>query len=173
MKKNIFLCGYMGVGKSAVGKQLAALLNFEFIDVDCAIVARENKEIENIFKDSGESYFRKIETEVLLELSQKNNAVIAAGGGIVLKDENIENMKNTGMVIFLSASVDTIISRINIKKRPLLKNTPPFELRGKIANMLEERLPRYKLCDIEINTDRKSISETADKIIKYYENKFL
>jgi len=103
---NIVLTGFMGTGKSIVGEKLAQRLGMGYIDTDQIIEEREGCEISKIFKEKGEDYFRKIETEVVKEVSSFNNCVIATGGGVVLKEENIKALRRKGIIISLSANPD-------------------------------------------------------------------
>ena len=164
-KKNIFLCGFMGVGKTTVGKNLAKTLNFKYFDTDTMIEKSENMIVSEIFALKGEQHFRIIEADTLNFFIGKNNCIISTGGGIVLKNENIENMRKSGFLIHLSAQPETILSRINIETRPLLKNTPLPQLPEKIKIMLNDRKARYELCDFSVETDDKNISEITAEII--------
>ena len=121
--KNIILTGMMGAGKTTVGKELATIMNCNFIDLDETIEKNYGK-ISDIFKQKGEEYFRQIETLELKKLNIQETFVLSTGGGIVLKDENIKILQTLGYVFYLEASTDTIYERIkNQKHRPLL-NTP-------------------------------------------------
>lgn len=117
----IFIIGITGVGKSVLGKQLARKLNMNFVDLDAYVQIRENKTIEQMFEISQE-YFRKAETNALFATARLDNHVISTGGGIVLNAQNIEFMKSHGFVLHLHRPIGDIVKRLNIKKRPLLKN---------------------------------------------------
>lgn len=159
---NIILIGFMGVGKTSVGKVLADKLNLTFFDTDFEIEKKYGK-IDYIFEKFGQDYFRTIETDELNNLLSKDNLVISTGGGIVL--ENFEILKKNCNVIFLDASVDTIFNNlVNDKnKRPLLKNK---NLKENIENLLYKRYNLYTECsNFKINTNNKNIYQIVDQII--------
>ena len=120
-KQNIFLTGFMGAGKSTVGRLLAKLLNCSFVDLDAKIEEREHCSITDIFITHGEQYFRDCETAILKEISSLENTVYATGGGIVLKEENRILMKTCGKIIFLKAEWDILEKRLQQSvDRPLV-----------------------------------------------------
>ncbi|MCR5105208.1 MAG: shikimate dehydrogenase [Eubacterium sp.] len=176
--KNIVLTGYMGCGKSSVGKKLAEKLGMTFVDTDEEIVKREGKSINEIFAESGENGFRQIETEVLKDLSYFGNRensmpngsgmVIATGGGIVLKKENMPLLKNAGKVFYLRADAETTFERVKQdSSRPLLSANDEDELKNKISSMLIARKGYYEIISDEIiDTEDKNIEEVADVIIE-------
>ncbi|MBM3249213.1 MAG: shikimate kinase, partial [Candidatus Omnitrophica bacterium] len=126
MKKNIALVGFMGAGKTVVGKALARHLGMIFVDSDETIVERERRSINDIFAKDGEPYFRKVEKEVIKEISQRDGLVIACGGGAVLDKDNMLNLQRNGVVIYLQTSADVIFERTkNYDHRPLLNVENP------------------------------------------------
>ena len=161
---NIVLCGMMGVGKSSVGVRIAELTGRMWYDTDVVITDRHGR-ISDIFEFYGEAHFRSLETEVVRELSARDNLVISTGGGLVLKPENNEMLKKNGKIFFLRASFETLLKRVRADEtRPLLKNT------GKTAEtlgtLLSERTPVYEhVADYIIETDGKSVEEVADEIV--------
>lgn len=160
--KNIYLVGFMGTGKTVVGKELAKKLNKDFFDLDDVIEEKEKRKITEIFSQDGESYFRKIERETLLEFSQKKEKIIGCGGGIVLDSQNIQKMKETGVIICLTASPEVILERTKeYRHRPLLNVEGPLK---KIKELLDFRRPYYERTDYIIDTSNLSISEVVDKI---------
>ncbi len=166
MKNNIILIGFMGCGKSTVGKQLSRSLGWLFLDTDEEIEAREQTTISEIFKTRGEACFREMETAYLKELLEKKgkeNHVIAVGGGLPLKEENQELLQKLGEVIYLKASDETIYERLKgDKKRPLLQTQNPRE---KIREMMEQRKEKYQNCaKREIVVDEKTIAEIVEEI---------
>jgi len=164
----LVLIGFMGVGKTSVGKKLAEKLNLKFIDTDYEIEKLENKTISQIFEDYGEEYFRSLETKVLKNSLKEKNIIISTGGGIITNKENYEILKNEKNVIFLDASVETIISHLynEINKRPLLKNSK--NLSDKIEELLSIRYEKYKeVSDILIKVDNKNIDEVISQILVY------
>ncbi|MDK2918452.1 MAG: shikimate kinase [Candidatus Petromonas sp.] len=168
MKKNIVLIGFMGTGKTTVGKKVAEKISLSFIDSDEEIVKKSGMSINEIFNRFGEEYFRKIEGEVIEELSNLEGYVISTGGGIVKNQENILNLKGKGAIIYLNGSAKKIEE--NIKKdadnRPLLKTD---NVLNKIISLLEERKDLYrKAMDFEIIIDSLSVDEVAEKVIDIY-----
>lgn len=168
MADNYVLIGYMGAGKTTVGKQLASKCGKQFADTDAMIVEREKMSINDIFAKYGESHFRAIETNLLKEMMDSMSGyVISCGGGLPLKEENRAYLKRLGKVIYLKADESDIIKRLkNDNTRPLLKG-PKDEVRAKVHCMLEIRNPIYKeAADSVIVTSDKKISEIVAEIIK-------
>ena len=147
-KKHIFLVGFMGSGKTSLGKLIAKSLNVNFIDTDRFIEDQEKSQIQEIFKEKGESYFRKLEHEFILNLSQfEKPTLFATGGGMPIFNGNLSLMKKNGIVVFLNISAGKLHFRLkNDKKRPLINvNDNLFDF---INNKLNERLPIYSQADI-------------------------
>jgi len=161
--KNIILIGFMGSGKTSVGKVLSQLLKRGFIDMDEEIEKREGRKIKEIFEQNGEEYFRNLETNLLKELSKENDKVISTGGGIIVKKENIELLKNTGTVVFLHTEQEQLIKNLrNSQNRPLI-DVENFE--DKVAELLEQREAIYlNTADMIIQTSNKSIENIAEEI---------
>ncbi len=154
----------MGTGKSAVGKELAKAKKLQFVDLDELIELKEKKAISDIFSKKGEPYFRKIEKQVLKEVSKQDKFVVACGGGIVLDDANIRIMKETGLVICLSASPKVILERTSAyTHRPLLNVKEPAK---QIDLLLKMRAPYYAKAHKAIDTSRISVKQVAAKISK-------
>ncbi|MCM8763007.1 MAG: shikimate kinase [Candidatus Omnitrophica bacterium] len=163
--ENIYLVGFMGTGKSAVGKKLAARLNVRFLDLDALIEEKEGRKIVDIFRENGEPYFRKLEKENLKEISTKDNLVVACGGGIVLDRENIALMKKTGRMVCLRARTEVILERVKrYKHRPLL-NVEDKE--KAILEILKVRQPLYDLAHFSIDTSDLSIEAVVEKILAH------
>lgn len=161
--KNIYLVGFMATGKTFVGRVLAKKLNREFFDLDDLIEKRENMRIVGIFSDKGEPYFRKIESQIIKEVSGKNDLVIGCGGGAIVNEENLATLKKSGIVICLKADIDTILNRSKgTKQRPLL-NVEDSE--GRIRDLLNKREPFYSQSDHIIDTTGLDINAVVDKII--------
>ncbi len=161
---NIILVGFMGTGKSVVGKKLATKLNRDFVEVDDLIELKEKRHLKDIFEKKGESYFRLVEKEVVKEASSRKNIVISAGGGAIVDVENFKNLKNSGTIICLKASPETILKRtIGLKTRPLLNVQDP---KKKIEELLKKREPYYNKADFSIETDSLSIEQTVEEISK-------
>lgn len=165
---NVIIIGFMGVGKSVVGELLARTLNMNFIDMDEEIEKREGCSITEIFNLKGQEYFRKVERELLEEMSKKDNYIISTGGGIVTREENCKILRKQKIVVFLDANVKTIIRNVSneIEKRPLLKGS--INLEDKIMELLNERYDRYKECsNINIDVNDKNIDEVVSQILVY------
>jgi len=147
--KNIALTGFMGAGKTTVGKKLAEKLNMIFIDCDSYIEENEGISIAEIFKNFGEEHFRNLEKKAIKKICEKSGQVIALGGGAVLNSENAAILKNTCIIIYLEITTETVTNRIfGDKKRPLLKNE------DEIRSLLLKRQPYYiKIADIIINAN--------------------
>jgi shikimate kinase len=160
---NIYLIGMMGSGKTVTGKALAGLMDYAFVDLDAEIQAKEGRSIPEIFAGHGESYFREVESLVLEDFSKKANQVIATGGGIVLREENVRRMKETGKVVLLKASAESLWQRVRYSKdRPLLNKPDPF---GTLKQVLSDREGFYeKACYFSAQTDGKIAEDVASEI---------
>ena len=162
--KNIVLVGFMGTGKTVVAKGLAKRLKMKFADLDDLIEERESKKISQIFAESGEPYFRQVEKEIVREVSQQKNRVIASGGGVVLDEENIQNLKRNGIMICLSAKPEAILERTKgYLHRPLLNTEDP---KAKIEELLKFRAPFYAKANYTIDTSELTIEEVIEKVIE-------
>ena len=161
--ENIFLIGPMGVGKSTIGRQLANLLNKDFMDTDHEIEKRTGVDIPTIFDIEGEEGFRKREAAVLDEMTSGSNLVLATGGGVILLEDNRRALRR-GFVVYLSASLETLIERTRRdKSRPLLQNT---DRQKKIKELMMERDPIYRQeSDIIVETDGRSAKAVAKEIV--------
>lgn len=169
MKQNVILAGFMGTGKSTVGKILARRLNARFIDMDELIEKKAGKPISRIFADDGEAEFRRMERELARELAGETALVIAAGGGIVLNPDNIRDFSKTGMVICLHASETEIMRRISGSSgRPLLEKGDKFK---RIFELMEKRRPLYESISSRIDTSGRTPEEVAGKILALISNK--
>jgi shikimate kinase len=161
--KNIILTGFMGTGKTAVGKELAQLLDMKLIDVDTEIEKAEKTTINEIFRQSGEQRFRDKETDMIKAVSRNKNVIISTGGGAVLKKENMDILRENGVIICLTATPETILQRTGANSnRPLLQVENPFK---KIKELLDFRKPYYEKADILIDTDDKNPLQIAREII--------
>ena len=158
IRENIVLVGFMGSGKSAVGRLVAKRLHFQFVDTDRLIVERAGMPISEIFAQQGEEYFRDLETEVLESLGDRERSVIATGGGAVVKERNHALLKSLGFVVWLTASEDVIFDRVSRNdKRPLLQTENP---RATISQMLATRRPLYEGA-AAFNVDTTTFSHDA------------
>ncbi|MBP1914764.1 shikimate kinase [Lederbergia galactosidilytica] len=162
VKEPLFIIGFMGAGKTSVGEKLAEICGYSVIDTDQEIARKMKMEIPQIFAQYGEERFREIETEVLVELSQKS-VITTTGGGIILKKANREVLK-TGKTIFLQAAPQTVLERVGLDSgRPLIQNKSLEE----ITEMYQTRLPLYLECaSFVVDTTDLSIEEVANTINK-------
>jgi shikimate kinase len=163
-KEKIIFIGPMGAGKTTIGKQVASHLGCDFYDSDRVIEERTGVSIPLIFELEGEDGFRRRETDVLAELCDNNNIVIATGGGAILREENRKILQTNTLVIFLNASLEQLFERTcKDRNRPLLQTKDPKE---KLKQLLDERLAIYKqMADIIITTDNQSIYHTVSNIL--------
>nr|YP_009530540.1 shikimate kinase [Paulinella micropora]AXY63229.1 shikimate kinase [Paulinella micropora] len=161
---SIYMVGIMGSGKSTVGKPLARLLNYTFIDTDKVIEEVANSKIAEIFRDHGESYFRQLEQEVLKEVSQRHSLVIATGGGIVTSIENWGVMRQ-GIIIWLDLSTSIIKMRLRMDaiERPLITGT---NLETKLQELMKNRRPLYAEADLHILPANDPPEKVAQQIIE-------
>ncbi|MBU4509793.1 shikimate kinase [bacterium] len=163
MKRNIIITGFMGTGKTVVAKELAQKLKMEFIDMDRIIEEGRGMSIADIFARYGENYFREQENKLVKELSQKENTVIATGGGTLLSSDNARILSQRGQIICLYADSQTIYNRVKRKNnRPLLKGE---NVLSEINRLLKERKKEYNNFAIKIDTTNLSIQEVTNKII--------
>jgi len=161
----IVLTGFMGTGKTSVGRELSRKLGCRFIDTDSLIEEREGTPISIIFKKKGEDYFRKLEQAVIEEVSKTNNVVIATGGGVIKNRKNVENLGRRGFIIWLKAAPEIVLKRVMTEggKRPLLEVEEPLK---EINKLLTERLPLYGQADASVDTNYITPEETAQEIIE-------
>lgn len=164
--KNIVLVGFMGTGKTAVGKRIAQRLGRHFVDTDTEIERVTGKTIPQIFTQYGEIRFRSEERLIIQKLSCREGLVIATGGGVVLNPDNVADLKRNGIIICLCARPEIIEQRVKGKKnRPLLPKKE--DLRQRIKEMLAKREPFYAVADFTLETDNKSLDEVINQIISY------
>lgn len=161
--ENIYLIGPMGAGKTSIGKQLASKTKKKFLDSDSEIETRTGAKIDLIFEIEGESGFRKREVQIISELTALNNIVLATGGGAVLMEENRNNLKKNGIVIYLKTSPELLMKRTEKDRtRPLLQTENRMQ---RIEELLEVRDPLYEeTADIIINTEDNSIKQIVKSI---------
>ena len=166
-KKNIVLVGFMGSGKSLVSKEISRRLKKEVISTDDLIEKREGKSIADIFRDSKETYFRKLEKEVVKEVAAKQGVIIDCGGGVVLDEENIKTLKENGILFYLKASAECLYQQIQLgKPRPLLQVPDPL---GKVKELLKQRENYYSKADHTIDCDFTTVDDMANKILRKLE----
>lgn len=163
MSKNIVLIGFMGVGKSTVSKHLGQEFNRDVFSTDQWIQEQEKRSIEQIFKESGESYFREVEKRAVNEASRQKELIIDCGGGVVLDSQNIKSLKENGIIFYLSACAQMLYKNIKDSSiRPLLQVEDPL---GAIEKMLSMRDPLYrKEADIILDTNNQTCDQIAREV---------
>ena len=163
---NLALIGFMGTGKTSVGRHVAEHLGFEFLDTDELIQSHTGRTIADIFAKDGEPAFRELERKVVQELSTREKTLISTGGGLPTNEENLSALKSFALVICLWASPEKIWERVkNQSHRPLLHDADPQQ---KIRELLATREPFYKQADVLINTDLRSVREAAQQVALQY-----
>ena len=160
---NIFLIGFMGAGKSTIARNLQRKLNFPLVEMDERIVREQGMSINDIFEKYGEDHFRDIESDLILAIGREGASIVSCGGGVVVRPQNVENMKKTGKIVFLKATPETIYERVkNSTDRPILNGHMNVEY---IAQLMEKRRALYEsAADITIETDGKTKEEICDEI---------
>ncbi|MGX2975173.1 shikimate kinase AroK [Ursidibacter arcticus] len=168
-KRNIFLIGPMGAGKSTIGRQLAQMLNMDFLDSDSVIEERAGADIDWIFDIEGETGFRKREERIINELTQSQGLVLSTGGGSVLSKDNRNALSARGIVVYLETSIDKQFERTQRdKKRPLLQTEDPYQVLQELAKI---RNPLYEeIADITLQTDEQAAKVVATQIIEMMDN---
>jgi shikimate kinase len=160
--RNIVLTGFMGAGKTAVGRIVARKLEREFVDMDALIEAREGKTVRDIFQSNGEAYFRARESALCAELAARHDLVIATGGGALVNPHNLE-MFSGAFVVCLDATADEILSRLSgVCDRPLLMSDNP---RRRAQDLLNARRAAYARIQLHVDTTGQSTDQIADQII--------
>ncbi len=170
MKKDrIILTGFMGTGKTEVGKQLATRLDFQFLDTDEMVEKDSGKQITAIFEKEGEAFFRQQEKKMVKKALDKEKVVVSTGGGAVMDPENLSLFKEKGVLIALSAPPELVLQRVQkMQNRPLLKQKDQLEA---IKNLLSHRSPYYRQADTIIDTSEKSIDDVIKEILKFLDAK--
>ena len=163
--RNVILCGFMATGKSTVGKRLAELVGFDFIDLDIAIETEEGVSIPQIFAERGEPAFRALESRMVKKMMDQSGFVIATGGGTIVNPSNLANLKKCGVVIALTADIPTILQRTATDThRPLLRTQNEEDREARIRSLLEQRMSAYSQADIMLDTSSLTIEEVAQKL---------
>jgi shikimate kinase len=163
---NLALIGFMGTGKSSVGRLVAEQLHFDYLDTDELIQTRTGRTITDIFDGEGEAVFRKLEQQLVNELAARKRTVISTGGGLPANPVNLTSLKTHALVVCLWASPEKIWDRVrNQTHRPLLRSPNP---QAKIRELLAVREPFYRQADVLINTDLRSAREVAQQIVHQF-----
>lgn len=164
--ENLTLVGFMGTGKSSVGRIVAEHLGFVFFDTDQAIEERTGKSINQIFAELGEPAFRDLERRLVAELATRRRLVISTGGGLAANAENLASLKSHSLVVCLWASPEVIYERVrNQSHRPLLLALDPL---ARIRDLLSKREPFYKQADVLVNTELRSVKEVAQHVLHHF-----
>lgn len=160
----VALTGFMGVGKSRIGRELAREMMLHFIDLDRYIERQTGLSIPDIFRHLGEPTFRQLESEAVAELVQKDYLVLSLGGGTFTHSENRQRLLERGPVVALWASPETILERVSRRpgQRPILDNPDPYE---RIKNLLTERESIYRQANLHVSTDGRKIPDVVEEII--------
>lgn len=164
--RNVALVGFMGAGKTTVGRLVAQYLGFEFVDTDQLIERRAGATIPEIFARQGETAFRESEREVIAELTLRSGHVIATGGGLVCQPGNLEHLKAHALVVCLWASPETLWQRVRHQARRPLLNVP--DPHAEMLRLLEERAPFYRQADVLVNTGSRSSREVAQQVVHQF-----
>ena len=166
---NVFLVGFMGSGKSSLGKKLAQRLSSPFMDLDTMIEKWEERTIPVIFKESGEEYFRKVEKSILLTLDEGKMAVIALGGGACCKEESWNFLENNGVIVYLKESPEVLYGRLKTQKekRPLIASQSDAKLKDFIKKKLKERSVFYEKAHIVYEKEKTTFPALVQEISDY------
>lgn len=172
IKRNIFLIGLMGAGKTTIGRQLARNLGCDFIDSDHEIERRTGADIPWIFDIEGEQGFREREEAVIDDLSQRHGIVLATGGGAVLDVRNRQHLAARGLVVYLRASVDRLMLRTEKdRNRPLLQTDDPAQ---RLQSLYDQRDPLYReIADIIVDTDNRNVASSVKLIANHFNKQAL
>jgi len=167
VRENIFLIGFMGSGKSTMAKMLAKEMGNELVEMDETIEAEAGMSINEIFEKHGEDYFRDLESTLIERIARKGGVIVSCGGGAILREENVLNMKKSGKIIYLSATPETIYERVrHSTNRPLLKGNMNIEY---ITCLMEKRIDIYRSTADEVVSvdakDKKTILEEIKAVI--------
>lgn len=166
MNRNLVLVGFMGTGKTEVGKVVSRQMGRTFVDIDDHIIRAVGMTINEIFKTHGEDLFREIESGMIKKFSSVEGLVISTGGGSLLRMENVHNLKRTGVLVCLTASPEEIARRVaDERHRPLLD--VPDRI-GAVRDMMSERSQSYRLSDFMVDTDDKSVNAAAGEVLDVY-----
>ncbi|MDO4325415.1 MAG: shikimate kinase [bacterium] len=164
-RKHIFLIGFMGAGKSTAAKKLCEMTGKPVVEMDARIEQEEGRKISQIFEESGEAYFRTLETGLLQTLRNEKSSIVSCGGGVPMREENRESMRENGYTVLLTAKPQTIFERVRYSKdRPVLNKNMSVEY---IEELMEKRREAYETAaDITVWTDGKDMNMICEEILK-------
>ncbi len=161
--RNIVLCGFMATGKTSVGRRLAQLAGYRFLDLDAEIEKEEGVSIPEIFASRGEPAFRALETAMVERVAGETGLVIATGGGTIVNPHNLDRLRSSGVIVTLTADVPTILERAGSgEDRPMLRAD---DRERRVRALLSERAPAYARADITLDTSRAGIEEAARRLL--------
>ena len=165
LDRNIALIGFMGVGKTTTSGRLRDILGMEEVETDELIIGQEGMPITQIFAEKGEPYFRQVETQVILRLQDRSGLIISCGGGVAMRQENVDNLRRGSRIVLLTASPETILKRVgHSTDRPLLNGHMNVEY---ISELMEKRRPFYEAAaDITVATDGRSADQICAEIVR-------
>lgn len=164
----IVLCGFMGTGKSAVGRSLSKIIRYQFFDSDRELEAKEGRSIPQIFEQDGEAHFRALEKEMIFKLAQSENTVLSIGGGALMNPEIFQMLASKGKMILLKATADEIAKRLGHEnERPLLKGG---NRKKKIIELMKQREPIYSQIELTLDTTGLAVDEVVQKVYLLLEN---
>ncbi|MHB0975684.1 MAG: shikimate kinase [Candidatus Aquicultorales bacterium] len=164
MKQNIVLIGFMGSGKSTVGRRLARRLGYGFVDTDQAVEAKAGKRIVDIFEEDGEAVFRAFERQAIEKAASGEGRVIACGGGAVMDPSNVEVLRRNGVLVYLKASEEALLERLRrgFERRPLLRME---DAEGRVKELLDQRAETYEsVAGVIVDTEKMSPSKVVEVI---------
>jgi shikimate kinase len=165
---NLALIGFMGTGKTSVGRMVAEQLHFDYLDTDEMIQSRTGRTITDIFEKDGEVTFRRLEQQLVSELAARKRTVIATGGGLPTNPLNLASLKTHALIVCLWASPEKILERVrNQTHRPLLRGPNPGL---QVRELLAAREPFYRQADVLINTDLRSVREAAQQVVHQFKS---
>ena len=167
-RKNLYIVGFMGTGKSTAGRRLASRLDMEFLDVDQEIETKEGASINRIFEEKGEDAFRQMERNFIENEHPRSGCVVSCGGGLVVPDGMPELLRSMGVVVCLWATPETIFERTKANTdRPLLNSADPL---GRIQELLALREPRYLRAGNLVSTTDRSLDQVVDAVLRLYKS---
>ena len=172
-KNNIFLIGFMGAGKSTIARTLQSQYGMKLVEMDEQIEAEQGMKISEIFAQKGEAYFRSLETQLLEALQEQDNTVVSCGGGVPMRECNVEAMRKSGKIVYLSAKPETIYERVrHFHTRPLLEGNMNVDY---ITQLMDTRMPKYlAAADLIVETDGRQAGEICTEILKNsHEHRFI
>lgn len=161
----IYLTGFMGSGKSTIARYLHEIYNLDIVEMDEQIAEEQGRTIAEIFEQEGEPFFRELETQLLRRLNKQDNVVVSCGGGTVMRECNVQEMKKKGVIVLLCAEPETVLARVCISDdRPLLKGHMNAEY---IKELMDRRMPAYvAAADVAVKTDRRSTGDICTEIMQ-------